>query len=127
MPFRCPQCKTPNTLEITISIELPPDRESGEIVLQVVCCSACRFQGLAVYEEGRGGSFEVENWSHIGYWVSPDAVESVVQAIRQCPDPRDPHCQCASHIALGKREKQGLWKGLMEMQTGHTFWMRLVQ
>jgi hypothetical protein len=124
-PFRCPQCQTRDSLEIAASIELPPDRQSGEIALQVVGCSACPFRGLAVYEDARGSVIESESWSHIGYWVSPDAVESVLGAIRCCPDPLNPRCQCPSHTALGQKDVQGIWKGLLEMQTGHTFWMRL--
>jgi hypothetical protein len=125
MPFRCPQCFVRNSLEISLSIELPPDRQSEEIALQVVVCSACYFKGLAVYAEGRGDCPESESWQHIGYWVSPDAVESVRQAIVSCPNPRDPRCACAAHAGLGQKDLRGVWAGLLEMQRGHTFAMRL--
>ena len=78
MAFRCPQCMTPDSLEIFNSIELPPDRQAHEISLQVVCCAACSFRGLAVYSEGRANIHELQTWQHIGYWVSPDAVDSVL-------------------------------------------------
>jgi len=125
MPFRCPQCKTRDSLDITAAIELPPDRQTEEIALQVICCSACTFRGLAVYEEARGSVIESESWKHIGYWVSPDAVDSVLRAIQACPEPRNARCACASHGALGKKDIKGIWSGLMEIRGGHTFLMRL--
>jgi hypothetical protein len=125
MPFRCPQCLTRDGLDIYKSIELPPDRQSDEISLQVVACSVCKWRGLAVYSEGRGTRHGFDSWKHIGYWVSPDAVESVLAAIARCPDPHNRQCECAAHSALGQAELTGEWRGLMEMERGHTFAMRL--
>ena len=125
MSFRCPQCLTRDGLEIQSSIELPPDRRSQDISLQVVRCTACRFTGLAVYEEARGSSEGVDKWKHIGYWVSPDAVASVEAAIRSCPQPTWRECDCPAHAALGQKDFNGLWRGLIEMERGHTFSMRL--
>lgn len=125
MSFRCPQCLTRNSLEITLSIELLPDRRSDEISLQVVSCSACAFRGLAVYAESRHGRLDSESWDHIGYWVSPDAIESVSAAIRSCPDPFNPRCTCATHASLGEQDVYGKWRGLLELERGHTFKMRI--
>jgi hypothetical protein len=125
MSFRCPQCLTRHSLEITLSIELLPDRRSDEISLQVVSCSACAFRGLAVYEESRHGRSDSESWGHVGYWVSPDAVESVSAAIRSCPFPMNPRCTCAAHTSLGEQDVYGKWRGLLEMERGHTFKMRI--
>lgn len=125
MAFRCPQCLSPGSLEIQCSIELPPDRQSDEISLQVITCLACGFQGLAVYSEGRGSVPESERWRHVGYWVSPDAVASVRQAILTCPDSQDRDCGCPAHVDLGAQDYRGLWKGLLELERGHTFSMRL--
>jgi hypothetical protein len=125
MAFRCPQCKTRDTLQIALSMDLPPDRKSEELSIQVVACRDCSFRGLAVYEVGRGDCPESESWKHIGYWVSPDAVESVSAAIRSCPEQRNPHCTCAAHASLGKKDLRGKWSGLLELERGHTFAMRL--
>jgi hypothetical protein len=125
MSFRCPQCLTRNSLEIALSIELLPDRRSDEISLQVVSCSACTFRGLAVYAESRYGRQDSESWDHIGYWVSPDAVESISAAIRSCPFPMNPRCTCAAHTSLGGQDVYGKWRGLLEMERGHTFKMRI--
>lgn len=125
MSFRCPQCKTRDSLEIIAAIELPPDRKSGEIALQVLGCSACQFRGLAVYEESRDSVLESESWSHIGYWVSPDAVNATLSAIQSCPDPQNPRCECPAHTSLGCKDVWGVWAGLREMERGHTFLMRL--
>ena len=125
MAFRCPQCKTRDTLQIALSMDLPPDRLSDELSLQVVACRDCGFRGLAVYEVGRGDCPESESWKHIGYWVSPDAVESVSAAIGSCPEKRNPLCTCAAHTSLGKQDLRGRWSGLLELERGHTFAMRL--
>jgi hypothetical protein len=123
--FRCPQCLTPEGLEIEAAMELPPDRQTEEITLQVIGCRVCGFRGLAVYEEARGSFHGVESFKHIGYWVSADAVESVSKAIINCPDAHNRLCECASHTALGQKNLNGEWRGLLEMQHGHTFLMRM--
>jgi hypothetical protein len=125
MPFRCPQCHTPDSLEIIASIDLSPDRRTGEISLQVLGCSACVFRGLAVYAESRAGSDERDDFEHTGYWVSPDAVENVLAAIRSCPEPRNILCQCPAHRRLGEKDVYGMWSGLLELKHGRTFSMRL--
>ena len=125
MSFRCPQCKTLTSLDITRRIELPPDSRSEEITLQVVECYACGFSGLAVYEEPRHGLLEADDWVHIGYWVSKDAVDSVKSAIQSCPNPDDPQCACPVHSSLSRKDIHGVWNGLLEMERGHTFSMRL--
>lgn len=127
MPFRCPQCLTRDSLEIIAGLELPPDSRSDELTLQVVACKACSFRGLAVYEESRRGYLEMSSYHHIGYWVSPDAVESVLKAIRACPDPFNGRCECDSHLSLGKKDIHGMWSGLVELERGHTFLMRLAE
>ncbi len=125
MAFRCPQCKTSDSLEISASIDLPPDRKSTEISLQVVECSACNFRGLAVYEECRSGGPMGEEGQHIGYWVSPDAVEKIKQAIASCPSPHRDHCTCQAHSELSNRDVHTIWRGLLEIERGHTFLMRM--
>jgi hypothetical protein len=106
-------------------MDLPPDRQTEELSLQVVGCSACGFRSLAIYEVARGDCPESESWKHIGYWVSPDAIESVSKAIQSCPEPCNPRCACAAHASLGKKDLQGRWSGLLELERGHTFTMRL--
>ena len=141
MPFRCPQCLTRDSLEITLGIDQYPDRDSpatgistygyrGDpgskgFSLQVVACSICPFRGIAIYTEGRGDCPESESWQHIGYWVSLDAVEAVSAAIRSCPDPHNSHCLCPVHTSLAQNDVDGPWRGLLELERGHTFSMRL--
>ena len=125
MAFRCPQCKTCDTLDICTSIDLPPDRLSTDISLQVVECKACNFSGLAVYEECRSGGPVGEEGQHIGYWVSSDAVDLVKQAIAGCPNPHNDHCTCQVHSELGNRDLSKIWRGLLEIERGHTFLMRI--
>lgn len=125
MAFRCPQCKSPNSLKICSSIELPPDNMAQEITLQVVKCAQCGFRGLAVYEEMRYGGRGEDSWLHTGYWVSPDAVESVQSAIAACPNPNDPRCTCPVHSELSQRNVNQVWRGLLELERSHTFKMRL--
>jgi hypothetical protein len=141
MSFRCPQCLTSDSLEITDGIDHFLDRDTSAagvgaygyrgdscsmgFSLQVVACSICTFRGLAIYSEGRGDYPESESWQHIGYWVSLDAVEAVSTAIRSCPDPHNPRCPCPAHAALAQHDVDGQWRGLQELERGHTFSMRL--
>jgi hypothetical protein len=127
MSFRCPQCLTIDSLDILAVLELPPDRHNAEIALQVVGCSSCSFCGLAVFCEARDDVPEVESWTHTGFWVSMDAVASVLGAIRACPDPHNPYCQCLSHTSLGMRDFNQRWRGLLELNRGHTFSMRMAR
>ncbi len=125
MSFRCPQCKSVDSLKISSAIELPPDRLSQEITLQVVACQECGFRGLSVYEETRYGGKGEDGWVHTGYWVSSDAVESVEAAIASCPQPNNPRCTCQAHTELSQRNISEIWRGLLEMERSHTFLMRL--
>lgn len=125
MAFRCPQCHSPGGLEIECSIELPPDRYSDEISLQIIRCRDCIYTGLAVYAEERGSCPECEGWRHLGYWVSPDAVEATRNAICACPNPHDRQCDCPAHRSLSEQDLTGHWKGLLELERGHTFSMRI--
>jgi hypothetical protein len=106
------------------ALELAPDRQTEEISLQVIGCRVCAFRGLAVYEEARGSFHGVESFKHIGYWVSPDAIDSVLYAIQGCSDPHNKACMCPAHTALGQKDLDGEWRGLLEMERGHTFLMR---
>lgn len=124
MPFRCPQCQTPDSLDIVQSMELPPDRQYDEISLQVVGCSACSFHALAVYEELVHGS-EAESWRHLGFRISRDAVDTILEAMLSCPDPHNPRCECSAHISLGEQDMHGIWRGLLELERGQSFAMRL--
>jgi hypothetical protein len=124
MAFRCPQCFSPGSLQIIQSIELPNDRQWDEISLQAIRCSVCDFCGLAVYSELVSGA-ETDSWQHVGYWVSHDAFQSVMTAIQTCPNPQDRLCKYTAHTNLGRRDVHGLWRGLLELECGHTFSMRL--
>jgi len=104
MPFVCPQCLTPGSLEIVLKIELPPDERSDEVAVQVVQCKrlSCGFRGLALYEESRRGAMDSVN--HIGYRAGRQQVKQIEELIAACPEPDNHSCDCASH-ALLSREK----------------------
>lgn len=70
MSFRCPSCKKA-TLEITVAVDLGPDGNSDENMLQTVECASCALQALAIYEESRRGSLDSESWHHDGWHVAP--------------------------------------------------------
>ena len=115
MAFVCPVCWTHGSLEIGMSLALPPDGDWDEISLQVVECSACRFKGAAVYEESRRGALDSETWDHSGYRLDEEDLLALQEAIRQCPKPKDPHCPCSSHRSLGQ-QVNGRWQGLEKRQ-----------
>ncbi|MFL5383787.1 MAG: hypothetical protein ACJ8GN_14805 [Longimicrobiaceae bacterium] len=115
MPFDCPECGVPGTLAITAAIELPPDRRSDEIALQLVACARCGFRAVAVYEESRRGSLDSEAVDHAGCRVPAETLDAIASQIAACPDPGNPACACASHRRLGRADDSGRWCGLPEM------------
>ena len=124
--FVCPDCLRPGSLQIVQSIQLAADARSDDIVVQVIGCNQCTFRGLAVYEESRRGALDAEGWQHAGYRAAKDAVEAMVAAIGQCPDPKNAGCRCATHGSLGRQDTAGRWQGLPGMDGVATFPMRLV-
>ena len=126
MSFVCPECLTPGSLKIAHKIELPPDSEWDEIALQIVQCSHCRFQGVAVYTESRRGALDSEIWRHVGYRTEIDELESLQHAIEQCPNPSNPRCQCPSHLSLAQTHPAtGQWQGLSQVEDKTSFPMPL--
>lgn len=121
MPFLCPDCSTSGMLRIIRSLELPPDSRSDEITLQVVKCTRCRFETIAIYEESRRGGFGDESVDHRGYYVSESDLQWVKRKIDQCPNPRNGRCQCSVHKQLSSKDKSGRWDGLREIELGRRF------
>ncbi len=109
----CPTCQT-NTLNITQSLELPPDVRNDEISLQAVQCASCGLQALAVYRESRRGSLGSESWVHEGYRVSEVDFQRVSGLIGACPNATDKRCPCESHTVLGHQTEYH-WDGLAKM------------
>ena len=122
MAFACPDCGDPASLRITSSIELPPDRRSDEIALQVVECARCGFRAAAVYEESRRGSLDSESVDHVGYCVAKETFESLAALIDACPDSASSSCPCESHRRLGRTDDSGRWRGFVD--TADPFPMR---
>lgn len=121
MPFRCPKCFVSNTLDIRCSIELPPDRRADEISLQVVACQACRFEALAIYDESRRSVLDSKTWHHTGYQVSREAIQSIDETIRTCPEPHNANCPCPAHTSLGRQDEYGAWHPPVEMNNKGAF------
>lgn len=102
MPFSCPKCGVPDSLQITARLELPPDDLWDELTLQVVACSTCRFRGLALYTESRRGALDSECWQHTGYCENADEVGRVERLIQRCPDTANHRCSCSSHMEISR-------------------------
>ncbi len=127
MPFVCPECSM-GSLNITQKIELPPDSSWDEIAVQIVRCSRCKFQGVAVYEESRRGALDSEIWHHVGYRVGKDALKALRKAIRQCPAPSNSRCRCPTHLSLGRTSPEtGRWEGVSGVDWETSFPMQLVR
>ncbi len=126
MAYVCPECLTPGSLDITLSIQLPSDSRSDDIVVQTVECFHCRWRGAAVYEESRRGALDSEAWDHSGYRIEKQALESLAEAIRRCPKPSSTECRCPTHRSLGQTDAQGRWLGLAGHGARDSFPMRLV-
>jgi hypothetical protein len=125
MSFLCPDCLTAGTLKIISRLELPPDSRSDEITLQIVRCYHCRFQGIAVYEESRRGSFDSESVNHYGYYVGEADLQNLRRLIEQCPNPGDSRCTCSVHQRLGSKDGNGRWSGIADIDLGQSFLMRI--
>lgn len=121
MAFRCPMCQTPDSLLISRSLDLPPDSRSDEIALQIVCCSQCGFEGLAVYEESRRGVLDSESWDHTGYRAAAKDLADLRKGIAACPLPKDPGCKCPAHQKYGRRDATGRWDGLCWVDIAGSF------
>ena len=120
MSLICPKC-TNRTLEIESFLELPADRRSDEITVQIIGCGHCNFAGLAVYEESRRGGLDRELVDHAGYFVDGDDLRRLRAAFDACPAPADPACSCAVHRELGRQDSAGRWKGLESFALGERF------
>lgn len=99
MPFECPGCKT-GSLEITRSLEVPPGPDDDEMSVQLLHCSGCGFDGLAVYREDRRGGLDSESWTHDGYQINDSALQLLRKAIESCPARASRSCPCAGHARL---------------------------
>ncbi len=97
--FVCSACGTGN-LRIVLFIELPPSGDDDEITLQIIQCTACGFQGMAIYRESRHGAMDSESWSHTGYELLPPDLERLRSAILSCTAPDDSRCECEAHKSV---------------------------
>lgn len=103
MGLVCPKCSRSN-MKIMSQIELPPDSRSDEVSLQIIKCTKCDFEGLAVYEESRRGSLEDESIHHRGYKVSKTLLREIKEKISNCPSPKNSNCKCMVHFELKKKD-----------------------
>ena len=101
MAFKCPSCQG-NSLEIDLTLELPPNGGSDEITLQTVRCERCGFRGIAVYEESRRGSLTGESIRHLCYEVSEKDLQLIESGIGLCPDRGNKRCQCETHLSWAR-------------------------
>jgi hypothetical protein len=121
VPLVCPECSRPGSLNIVLSIELPPDSRSDEITLQTLECSACGFEGIAVYEESRRGALHSESFSHTGYHLSKGELVDLGKAIKSCRDRKNWRCRCPAHRALSRTDAAGRWVALRDLETTDAF------
>ena|SRR5579859_1253236 len=124
MAFECPSCGDPR-LEISFSLELPPQGDDDEITLQTLKCLGCDFHGVAVYRESRHGSLGSESWSHDGYPVEDEVLERLYEALLRCPKPLDRRCPCPTHAAFAQQN----WvnPAHLGIDATHRFEMRLMR
>ncbi|MBD3205470.1 hypothetical protein GF319_03875 [Candidatus Bathyarchaeota archaeon] len=119
MGFLCPECKN-KELEITSSIEIPPDTRSDEITLQVLRCTRCGFKSLGLYEESRRGNLREEYVNHKGIYIPEAELKDIELMIKKCPDPRNSKCICDSHRYFSVKAK-GRWKCIERLIYYNTF------
>ncbi|KON32098.1 MAG: hypothetical protein AC479_07875 [miscellaneous Crenarchaeota group-6 archaeon AD8-1] len=125
MVFKCPICFG-GTLQITSSIELPPDSRSDEIAVQILKCSKCGFAGLGVYEETRRGELDSESFYHRGYYTDDFTLASIEKMIGECPKPKKSCCKCSIHSSLAFVNKFGRWVWLEKIPHKETFELQII-
>ena len=125
MPFLCPECSSHGSLRITHKIGLPPDSRSDEITLQIVKCSDCGFEGIAVYGESRRGRLDEELVQHTGYRVTKGDLRSLRKTMRGCPQPGNWRCKCKAHQKLARTDASGRWNALHELEIQESFALRI--
>lgn len=81
--------------------------------------------GLAVYEESRRGALGRELVTHRGYYVSATCLVAIQQLINQCPDHRNPQCNCKAHNTLGGVNARGRWNGLDDVLSTSSYNIKL--
>ena len=117
--FVCPKCQAAS-LAIGACIDFEPDSRSDDITLQLVSCSRCGLEAVAVYEESRRGRLDSEASSHTGYFGNRATLKSIKDAIASCPTPRNSTCHCEGHTLLGAHDSRGAWDGLRRLGIDNT-------
>ena len=121
--FECPECHTAN-LAISLSITLPPDSRSDDIILQIVRCRHCHFRAAAIYEESRRGRLDSESWEHRGYRIGQEELARLNRLLKSCQARKDKDCDCPAHQALGQRNEYGRWLAPFEVDWQRSFPMQ---
>ncbi len=109
-------------MEMTRSMELPPDASSDEITIQIFECENCSFSGVSVYEESRRGALDSNSWRRSGYRLSERAMAEIVQLMVLCPQPENRHCACDSHRRLSQTDANGHWHVETNLGEIAAFW-----
>ncbi len=111
MSFVCPQCRL-RSIKIRSRIEMPSDSRSDETAVQIVQCSQCGFEELAIYEESRRGRLGSELVHHRGYFIQATTLTNIQQLIEQCPQPSDSRCTCSTHSMFHRINVFSRWNWL---------------
>jgi hypothetical protein len=125
MAYQCPECGRSGSLHIIHSIVLPPDSRSDDIVLQIVNCNSCHFNGAAIYEESRRGGLDSESWEHRGYRLGNRDLAHLKALIAKCLSRKDKNCHCPAHQTLGKANESGRWQPPFDADWHNSFPMHI--
>lgn len=97
----CPRCESP-ALVVCSRVELAPDENWDERSFQIIFCSTCGFEGIAIYLESRHGSMGSEMLQHNAYTTDLGRLAQISALVAQCPDPSNRRCDCPSHQGLNQ-------------------------
>lgn len=97
----CPRCESP-ALVVCSRVELAPDENWDERSFQIIFCSTCGFEGIAIYLESRHGSMGSEMLQHNAYTTDRGRLAQISALVAQCPDPSNRRCDCPSHQGLNQ-------------------------
>lgn len=103
MLFHCPSCSL-DTLELTRSLDLPPNDGFSDRAIQFLHCSVCDFSAAGFYHERSSPESEVD---HFCFRIpSGSSAKKFQDLLASCQSPTQKDCSCSAHSFLDGSEAE---------------------
>ena len=93
---KCATCEIDMTDAKTREAFISVDVAGDEYIYSYWRCKVCGFYALETYRDRSMGSADIT----VDDSITPDEGRAIVEAIKQCPDPRDEDCTCDTHQSM---------------------------